>query len=245
MIKRATRPSTPIPAARSGSTSIELLVAMTILGGIVSVALTFMPQQNTGVQSSLEHMSALRNASHAVALLAQDIEALGTVVPGARPSLIHADADVVTFSTGPGAPGLAGILSFFFMADSSTSRSDDYILYRQFHDASPEIVARHLARHEGQPFFSFEREVVGTGNASSTEALPDSLLPVSHLEPLHESLEGTADPGMAGSIRAVEVRLLATNGLVGGDERLAGAERRIALPDAGPPIFTCGSPGCR
>jgi prepilin-type N-terminal cleavage/methylation domain-containing protein len=290
MSAHAMRRPALVPAKRSGMTLIELLVAMTIFGVIISVALTFMAQQNTAFQISLERMSALRNARYAVTLLSQDIETLGTNVPGSQPALIYADANVVTFSTdyatnvagdpfavfhdpgapsgqvqapssgftvpttsvtvadtlyevGPGIASPAEILSFFFMADSSTARSDDFVLYRQVNGASREVVARHLALDGSEPFFGFEREVVSSVGVSSIEALPDSLLPVHHSEPLHMSPGDTALSAMADSIRAVQVTLIATNGLVGDNQRSVRVERRIALPNAGKSMLsTCGSP---
>lgn len=79
-------------------TLVELLVAITIFGVIISVALSFMAQQNTAFQMSLERMSALRNARYAVTTLSQDLETLGTNVPGHQPSFVYGDDDVVVFS---------------------------------------------------------------------------------------------------------------------------------------------------
>lgn len=83
---------------RRGMTLVELLVALTIFGVVISVALSFMAQQNTAFQMSLERMSALRNARYAVTTLAQDLETLGTNVPGNQPSFVYGDDDVVVFS---------------------------------------------------------------------------------------------------------------------------------------------------
>jgi prepilin-type N-terminal cleavage/methylation domain-containing protein len=275
---------------RAGMTLVELLVALTIFGVVISVALTFMAQQNTAFQTSLERMGALRNARFAITMLAQDLETLGTNVPASQPSLIYADANVVTFSSdyatnvagdpfavfhdpgapaaqvrapaapftipttsvtaadtayvvGPGVASPAEILTFFFAPDTTTARSDDFILYRQVNGAPAEVVARHLTRDGSTPFFAFEHEVTGSGGEVSLEPVPGSMLPIHHSEPIHMSPADTAASAVADSVRAIRVTLVATNGLVGGDQRSVRVERRIAFPNAGKSVLsTCGSP---
>ncbi|MEX2466133.1 MAG: prepilin-type N-terminal cleavage/methylation domain-containing protein [Gemmatimonadota bacterium] len=279
-----------LPRGRAGMTLIELLVALTIFGVIISVALTFMAQQNTAFQTALERMSALRNARYAVTLLTQDLETLGTNVPGNQPSLVYADADVVTFSAdyatnvagdpfavfhdpgapagqvrapgtsftipttsvtaadtvyevGPGIVSPAEMLTFYFAPDTTTARTDDFVLHRQINGAAAEVVARHLLRDVNAPFFSFEREVLEPDGTSALVSVPDSVLPVHHSEPLHLSPADTAASAMADSLRAVRLTVIATNGLVGEDERSVRVERRIGFPNAGRSVLsTCGSP---
>lgn len=270
---------------RRGMTIVELMVAMTIFGVIVSVALSFMAQQNTAFQTSLERMSALRNARYALTTLGQDLETLGTNVPGSQPSLVYADDDVVLFSADyatntagdpfavfydPDAPATqvsapaspftvpttgvtaadsayqaggvaspAEMISFFFVADTLTARGDDFVLMRQVNGTAAEVVARHLLRDGTTPFFRFEREVEGT---AALEAVPDSVLPIHHAEPIHLALADTGASALADSVRTVQVTLVASNGLTGDNERSVRIERTIALPNAGRQrLTTCGS----
>ena len=270
---------------RRGMTLVELMVAMTIFGVVISVALSFMAQQNTAFQTSLERMSALRNARYALTTLGQDLETAGTNVPGSQPSLVYADDDVVLFSADyatntagdpfavfydPGAPAgqvsaptaaftipttsvtaadtvyesggtasPAEMIAFFFQADSLTDRDDDFMLMRQVNGAEPEVVARHLQRDGATPFFQFERAADG---AAGLEPVADSLLPVHHAEPIHLAAGDTAASALADSVRTVRVTLVASNGLLGPNERTVRIERAIALPNAGQQrLTTCGS----
>lgn len=194
-------------------TLLELLVAITIVGVLISVALSFMAQQGTAFEMSLERMSALRNARHAVTTLALDLETLGTEVPGRQPSLVYGDGDVVVFSAdhatdvdsanevGAEVASAARMLRFFLLADSVTHRDDDFVLYRQLDDGDPEVVVRHLLRDGTTPFFGFDREIDDTA-------------------------------ARADSVRAVRITLVATNGLVGEHERSVRIERSIAFPNS-------------
>jgi prepilin-type N-terminal cleavage/methylation domain-containing protein len=193
---------------RRGMTLVELLVGSTVFGVVISMAFSFMAQRDTAFQMSLERMSALRNARHAVTTLSRDLETLSTDVPGHQPSLVYGDDDAIVFSTDY-ATNIAGqpfavaspakILTFFLLADSVTERDDDFVLYRRVNDGDPEVVARHLLRDGATPFFAFEREI-GGGSAP------------------------------ADSVRMVRVTLVATNGLVGEHERSVRIERSVALP---------------
>jgi type II secretory pathway pseudopilin PulG len=269
-------------------TIVELMVAMTVFGVVISVALTFMAQQNTAFQASLERLGALRNGRYAVTTLVQDLETLGTNVPGHQPSLLYGDDDVVTFSAdyatnvvgdpfavfvdpdapsaqvrapsaaftipttavtaadssyvvGAGVPSPAEILTFFFMSDSSTVQPDDFVLYRQVNASPREVVARHLRRDGNAPFFAFDRAREESGGLALS-TVPDSLLPIRHVEPFHRAEADTGVFALGDSIRAIRVTLVATNGLTGSEERSVRVQRSIALPNAGrSSLSTCGS----
>lgn len=197
-------------------TLVELLVAMTIFGVVISLALSFMAQQNAALQLSVERMSALKNAHYAVTTLARDLGAVRTGLPSHQTSLVHGDDDVAVFSAydgadvdpadadpadeaGVGVANRPGMLTFYLLADSVTDREDDFVLYRQVSGGAPEVVARHLLRDGKTPFFAFEREIGGTSAPADI----------------------------------VRVTLVATNGLRGEHERSVRIERRIALPDPG------------
>src|SRR5690554_4459945 len=79
---------------RKGMTLVELLVALTVFGIVITVTLGFVAQQNTAFHTAIERLGALRNVRYAVAALAQDLETLGTNVPPGQPSLIYGDANV-------------------------------------------------------------------------------------------------------------------------------------------------------
>jgi len=85
-------------ASKDGMTLVELVVALTIFGVIISTALAFLAQQNTAFQAALDRMGALRGGRYAVTTLAQDLETLGTNVPRGQPPLLYADSMVISFS---------------------------------------------------------------------------------------------------------------------------------------------------
>lgn len=88
----------PIHRSRSGMTLVELLVALTVFGIVISTTVAFMASQNTAFQESIRRLVAIRNLRYAATTLAQDLETLGTNVPDAQPTLFYGDGDVLAFS---------------------------------------------------------------------------------------------------------------------------------------------------
>lgn len=84
---------------RAGMTLVELLVALTIFGVVISTSVAFMAKQNTAFQNGVHRLVTLRNLRYAIGTLSQDLETLGTNVPNAQPTLFYADEDVVAFSS--------------------------------------------------------------------------------------------------------------------------------------------------
>lgn len=276
--------------ARKGMTLIELLVALTIFGVVVSTSVAFMARQNTAFQDSVRRLVALRNLRYAVSTLSQDLEALGTNVPDPQPALYYADGDVVVFSSdyatnvaddpfavfhdpdapagqvrapaggfsipnssasfpdtayesAPGVPSPAEVILFYFSPDTGTTRSDDYVLYRQVNSGRGEAVARNLLRDGSLPFLSYERIADDGTGSLALQPLPDSLIPIHHTAVVHMSPADTGRSALADSIRAVRVRFRATNGLLGTQEDVVSVDRLIPLPNAGfGMLSTCGSP---
>jgi prepilin-type N-terminal cleavage/methylation domain-containing protein len=83
---------------RAGMTLIELLVALTIFGVVITSAIAFAARQNSAFQESLMRLGALRNLRYALTTLEQDLQTLGTNVPAAQPGLLYAGSDVIVFS---------------------------------------------------------------------------------------------------------------------------------------------------
>lgn len=275
---------------RRGMSLVELIVAITIFGVVITAAVGFAAKQNTAFQEALRRLNSLRNLRYAVTTLDQDLETLGTNVPESQPSLIYGGADVVTFSadyasnvaddpfavyhdpdapngqvrapngafviptTGitaadttyevqPGVPSPAEIITFFLTADTSTARTDDYILYRQINGTPAEALARNLVHMGSRPFFSYLHETQDSTGENVVVALPDSLVPIHHTAKLHLAASDTAASALADSIRAVRIALGATNGLTGDQERRVELSRLIPLPNSGFGVLsTCGGP---
>lgn len=83
---------------RAGMTLVELLVALTIFGVVISTSVAFMAKQNSAFQNGMHRLVTLRNLRYAVSTMSQDLETLGTNVPNAQPALFYADDDVIAFS---------------------------------------------------------------------------------------------------------------------------------------------------
>lgn len=273
---------------RLGMTLIELVVALTIFGVVITAAVAFMARENSAFQESLVRLSALRNLRYAFSILEQDLQTLGTNVPLSQPRLLYAGGDVVAFSadyatnlpddpsavffdpdaasgqvTAPDGPVVvptttvtvsdsvfevggvrspAEIVFFYFSPDTMTARSDDFSLYRQVNDGSPEMVARNLLRVGGASFFGYEREVEDNSGAVSFQSVAPADLPLYHTAPFHLAVADTGQAAWADSVRAISIAVAATNGLDGDGERTVEATRLIHLPNAGTAVLnTCGS----
>lgn len=283
----STRPRSP--RGRRGWTLVELIIAITIFGVVVTAAVGFAAKQNTVFQAALLRLNGLRNLRYAITSLDQDLQTLGTNVPAAQPTLVYGGANVVTFSadyasnvandafavyqdpdapagqvsapaapfviptTGvtaadttyevrPGVPSPAEMITFFMLPDTSTARTDDYILYRQVNGGTPESLARNLIHMGTRPFFSYLRETQDSTGQTVITAVPDSLVPLHHSAAIHLSSADTGRSALTDSIRAIRVALGATNGLTGDQERQVELTRLIPLPNAGFGVMsTCGS----
>ena len=135
----------------------------------------------------------------------------------------------------------AETIIFFFQRDTSTARSDDYMLWRQVNDLTPELVARNILRATNAPFFRYHRVTTPASGPVYLDSIPMGWLPLSHTVPIHESVADTLPAGRIDEIRAVEVNFRITDARPGGDERIYVVRRRITLPNAGKTARkTCG-----
>ena len=147
------------------------------------------------------------------------------------------------YESSPGIRSPAEIIIFYFAPDTSTNRTDDYLLFRQVNNAPAEAIARSLLRQGSDPFFSYERLVEDGTGGFIIATVPDSLVPMRHLAPYHGSIGDTAALALADSVRAVTVRFRATNGLSGEEESVVGLTRLIPLTNAGfGTLASCGAP---
>ena len=139
-----------------------------------------------------------------------------------------------------GAPSAAELIIFFFQPDTSTTRTDDFVLMRQVNGSTPEVLARDLLNQGSTPFLRYFRKRIYTGQ-SSLDSVPDSALPLFHSAKIHGSAGDTASSAKPDSVRAVRVSFRATNGRTGDDERFIDLSRVIDLPNAGIGIMgACG-----
>lgn len=125
----------------------------------------------------------------------------------------------------------AETITLFFRPDTSSTRTDDYVLHRQVNDLAPDVVARRILATD-RPFFTYYRVDPGaTGGPIS--ALAPSELPAAHTVPIHGSVADTGAVALVDSIYAVRVSYAATDGVSGSGENLRQITRLIRLPNAG------------
>ena len=128
----------------------------------------------------------------------------------------------------------AETIVFFFAPDTSTSRADDYVLYRRVNAMDPEVVSRNLLHAPGVPFFRFFQKVVPAGGGEETiQQVPDASLPLWHSVPIHLTLADTGLAARIDSVRGVQVTFAVTNGLTGAAERRRSVSRYIRFPNVG------------
>ena len=150
-------------------------------------------------------------------------------------SVLYPDS---TYRTGPGSTAPLSpseTIIYFFLPDSSTSRTDDYVLWRQVNNDPPAVVSRNLLAYPGRPFFEWLL-TDATGNLST---LASASLPLRHTIPIHGST-GDTSMGVVGakapnidSVRAVRVNVMSTNGVTGPKEIRRSLVTTVRIPNAG------------
>ena len=127
----------------------------------------------------------------------------------------------------------AETIIFFFDPDSSTTRNDDYALFRQVNTDPPELVSRNLLQTQGLPFFEYFWLKTPLSAPAYIEQVPAAAIPLMHSVPVHGSAADTGVAARIDSVRAVQVNFTTTNGLTGTEERLRSVTRLIRIPNAG------------
>ncbi len=139
-----------------------------------------------------------------------------------------------------GVNSAAETIAFWFARDSSTARTDDFVLWRRINNLPPEVVSTNLMRTTGEPFFRYFR-LTSTGTSQSLDTVPRASLPWRHTQPIHLAATDTGTAARIDSIRAVRVSFTVTNGRSGSDEQLRAITRLIRLPNVGlANTKTCG-----
>jgi prepilin-type N-terminal cleavage/methylation domain-containing protein len=123
-------------------------------------------------------------------------------------------------------------ITFFFAPDTTTTRTDDYTLYRQINNLAPEVVSRNLMQTGTTPFFQYYWQTV-VGGVTSVAQVPNAGLPWQHTVPIHLAVTDSGPAARIDSVRAVLVSFTVTNGLSGTAERRRALSRYIRLPNVG------------
>ncbi len=126
----------------------------------------------------------------------------------------------------------AETIVFFFASDTSTTRTDDYRLYRQINDLPQELIARNLLHTDSLAFFEYY-EIRAMSEDSTIQLFPQDSLPLAHTAPGHGTPTDTGWAARIDAIRGVRVRYTTTNGETGAAEQQRNISRLIRLPNAG------------
>ncbi len=144
------------------------------------------------------------------------------------------------FVLGSGDPSPAETYILWFSPDSSTARTDDYILWQRANNGTPAIIARNILAHpNGKPFFQyFARRTLSTGDTVIVE--PAGNLPLKRTVVTASTVD-TAAATRPDSVRAVRISLRFTNGQPGTAERFRDVQTTIQVPNNGIPLpDVCG-----
>lgn len=169
----------------------------------------------------------------------------GSVTALQSPITIHGTSftygDTTYTDPGSGSNSPGETLQFYFTPDTSTARTDDYMLLRKVNRAPPQLVARHLLQQPGEPFFRYFWNQKDPGQPLHFDSIADTALPWAHIAKDHGSIADTAISAAMDRVRALRVTLRATNGLTGPEERTADLSRVIVMRNAGvEKLKTCG-----
>jgi prepilin-type N-terminal cleavage/methylation domain-containing protein len=134
----------------------------------------------------------------------------------------------------------AETIIFFFVPDSASERTDEFVLYRQVNDMAPDVVARGLLRTE-HPFFTYYVLDHGRSGAPLVE-VPNQFLPAAHTVAIHGSPADTGLVAGVDSARAVRVSFGAVHRARGETEAVRTVSRLIRLRNMGLDApRTCGN----
>ncbi|HKI95701.1 MAG TPA: type II secretion system protein [Gemmatimonadales bacterium] len=148
----------------------------------------------------------------------------------------------VDYAQGP-SNSPAELIVFYFEPDSSTARTDDYVLMRQVNAQPAQEIAHNLLQTGGAPFFRYYRRVTTPAGVASVDTMPTAALPLSHSVPVHLSPADTGVAARIDSIVGVVVTLTATNGRTGSAERTRNVQTMVDIPNALMATRkTCGDP---
>jgi prepilin-type N-terminal cleavage/methylation domain-containing protein len=121
---------------------------------------------------------------------------------------------------------------FYFTPDSTTTRTNDYLLFRKVNDQPPDLLARNLFKRPGFRFFTYQKRIAPAIGVPFFQAVPVNQLPLRHTRPLHLAVNDTGALSRIDSVRAVAVNFMASDNR-GAQERFYASSRVITMPNAG------------
>ena len=161
----------------------------------------------------------------------QALTAAGAVtILNSSPALVYPKAD---YKTDSALPSPAEAITFTFVPDTETSRTDDYVLERRVNASAPEVVVRNVLPDSVYPFFRYMYLKTDPVTSLQTiDTIPGATLPVSY---------ETSDIVFKDQMRGVIISFTVTNGLADTAERTRPVSVIASLPNVGiRQLQTCG-----
>jgi prepilin-type N-terminal cleavage/methylation domain-containing protein len=138
-----------------------------------------------------------------------------------------------TYWAAPNITSPAELMVFYFALDTTTTRTDDYVLYRKVNASAAVALAHNLLRADTTPFIQYYRvRPLADGKPGQT-LIPTAALPIRHSLPLHLAAGDTGAVAAVDSIRAVRVTFQVTNGRTGSAARVVRRSRWIWTRNGG------------
>jgi len=138
-----------------------------------------------------------------------------------------------TYKSPSGVVSNAETIIFYFALDTSTTRTDDFVLYRKVNNQAAEVVSRNLLPTAGAKWFTYTTLVSPPSATAYVATVPAAQLPLKHSVKQHMAPGDTGVAARVDSLRGVRITITATNGLTGAEERRRTISRTIRLPNAG------------
>jgi hypothetical protein len=159
-------------------------------------------------------------------------------LPNSSPVVNYPDT---TYTAATGVQSGAETISYYLRPDSTTIRTNDYMLFRRVNALTPTLIARGIVKdsRDTLPFFTYYK----TDTLNRLQAIPKAKLPLYH-GIIHGAVSDTGLFALPDSIRAVRVHFLtATKDAHTGSDALRTVETLIRVMNAGLLDRTsCGQP---
>lgn len=159
-------------------------------------------------------------------------------LPNSWPIVSYPDT---TYTAASGVQSGAETISYYLRPDSTTTRTNDYLLFRRLNAQPATLIARGIVRdsRDTMPFFTYYK----TDTLNRLKAIPKSQLPLYH-GVIHGAVNDTGRFALTDSIKAVRVHFLtATKDPRTGQDALRTVETLVRLMNSGLLDRTsCGQP---
>jgi prepilin-type N-terminal cleavage/methylation domain-containing protein len=106
------------------------------------------------------------------------------------------------YSAGP-IPSRAETVSYWVSVDSTSGRSDQYVLFRRVNNAPPRVVSKGIIINSGDSFFTYFKP----DSTGKLDSIKTSTLPLYHTAAIHGAANDTGKSALTDSIRVVRVKI--------------------------------------